>query len=56
MWKPYESPQVKVIGSIAGITPAIPGVYFAKPGIYFDFPGSNEGNKVPPAPGTPGTS
>jgi hypothetical protein len=56
MWKPYESPQVKVLGSIGAMTPATPGIYFAKPGFFFDFPGSSEGNTNKPPPGTPGTS
>jgi len=52
MWKPYESPQVKVLGSIGAVAPAAPGIYFAKPGFFFDFPGGSEGNtnKPPLAP------
>lgn len=45
----YESPQVKVLGSITDLTQV-------KPGIYFDFPGSAQGDDRKPSPGKPGTS
>jgi hypothetical protein len=45
----YESPEVKVLGTVTDMT-------LAKPGIYFDFSGSQQGNSNVPAPGTPGTS
>lgn len=45
----YESPEVRVLGSITELTQA-------KPGTFFDFAGSQQGNSNPPAPGTPGTS
>jgi hypothetical protein len=45
----YESPEVKVLGTVTDMT-------LAKPGIYFDFAGSLQGNDDQPAPGTPGTS
>lgn len=48
MSKSYETPQIKVLGSVAELTQS-------KPGIYFDFPGAQQGNTQPPAPGTPGT-
>jgi hypothetical protein len=56
MWKPYESPQMRILGSVGAMTPAAPGITFAKPGIFFDFPGSAQGNTNKPPPGTPGTS
>jgi hypothetical protein len=46
--RPYESPQVKLIGSVTDLT-------LGKPGIYFDYGHATEGANVPPAPGTPGT-
>lgn len=45
----YESPEVKLLGTVTDMT-------LSKPGIYFDFAGSQQGNDDPPAPGTPGTS
>jgi hypothetical protein len=45
----YESPSVKDLGSVPGLTQS------SKPGIFFDFPGSSEGSNTQPAPGAPGT-
>jgi hypothetical protein len=46
--KNYESPEVKILGSVTDLT-------LAKPGIFFDGPGSQQGNTDPPPPGAPGT-
>ena len=46
--RPYEAPQVTVLGDVADVT-------LGKPGIYFDYPGACEGNTGVPSPGAPGT-
>jgi hypothetical protein len=46
--QPYESPQVKLVGSVTDLT-------LGKPGIYFDYGYATEGANSPPIKGTPGT-
>jgi hypothetical protein len=49
MTSKYESPELKVLGSVVDLTQS-------KPGIFFDGAGEVQGNTDPPPPGTPGTS